>query len=112
MLSSQTVTNGDVVMVIIGADGEQEVREEEALVKEIDQIKKDSRTLSDSDGFGRNRFQFSNQFGAPVDIPAEQRFALMSAMTLYESGRLKLKEQNYADALLFFLESDAEFKLV
>jgi hypothetical protein len=95
-------------MAIVG-EGEQ-VREEEALAKEIEQIKKDSRTLSDSKHSRRDPIEFRNQFGRPVDIPAEERFALVSAMTLYETGRAKMKQQNFADALLFFLESDAEFR--
>jgi len=53
--------------------------------------------------------QISDQTGRPVDLPREERKALMLAMVLHEKGRAALKRRQFSDALVFLLEADSEF---
>jgi len=62
----------------------------------------------EDDGFGYFA-QISDQTGRPIDLPPEERKALMLAMVLHEKGRAALKRRQFADALVFLLEADSEF---
>lgn len=42
-------------------------------------------------------------------MPEQERKSLMIAMTLHEKGKSALKKEDYAKALVFFLDADNEF---
>lgn len=44
-----------------------------------------------------------------IQIPAHEKQALMVAIALHEKGRSALKREDYARALVFFLDADREF---
>lgn len=45
-----------------------------------------------------------------MHLPQEERVKIMMALLLYEKGRAELKKENYADALIMFLEADSEIQ--
>lgn len=64
-------------------------------------------------GMGKHElhhFVIENQRGEKVQIPEEDRKALIMAMTLHEKGKSFLKKKEYRDALDYFLLSDEYFK--
>lgn len=55
-------------------------------------------------------FQLEDQAGNAVIIPTKERKALVLAMTLHEKGKAALKKDDFARALVFFLDADKEFR--
>lgn len=51
-----------------------------------------------------------NQNGENIHLPETERISIMMALLLYEKGRAELKKENYADALILFLEADNEIQ--
>lgn len=45
-----------------------------------------------------------------MHLPENERVSIMMALLLYEKGRVELKNDNYADALILFLEADHEIQ--
>ena len=58
----------------------------------------------------KNLFQVTNQLGASLNLPPEEKKALVVAMALHEKGRKAFQRKEYSLALVFFLEADTEFK--
>ena len=57
----------------------------------------------------RNR-RFSDQDGAPVDLPKGEQKALILAMSYHEKGRAAMKAGDFDLALVFLLEADVQYK--
>ncbi|KAK3754616.1 hypothetical protein QZH41_007921 [Actinostola sp. cb2023] len=55
--------------------------------------------------------EIRDQEGRTLSLPEHERKALALAMTLDEKGKSTLKQKNYAQALLYLLEADKEFRL-
>ncbi|GLG96153.1 NEDD8 ultimate buster 1 [Gryllus bimaculatus] len=55
--------------------------------------------------------EIADQTGKKLYLPTEEKRALIVAMSLHEKGRVALKAENYALALLLFLEADKEFSI-
>ena len=53
--------------------------------------------------------QITDQNGRSINLPSEERVALMIALALHEKGRAVLKTEKYSFALLFLLEAENEF---
>lgn len=54
--------------------------------------------------------QVTDQSGKTLNLPPEERKALVIAMSLHEKGRVALKKEDYALALVLLLEADKEFR--
>lgn len=48
--------------------------------------------------------------GNAINVPLNEKKALITAMTFHEKGKVALKRQDYAKALVYFLEADQEFR--
>lgn len=59
-----------------------------------------------------DRLQIENQSGEALNIPPQERKALVTAMALHEKGRAALKKEDYALALVMFLEADKNYRYV
>lgn len=55
-------------------------------------------------------FQLEDQMGNAINIPLSEKRSLITAMTFHEKGKSALKRQDYAKALVYFLEADREFR--
>lgn len=53
-----------------------------------------------------------DQSGKSLDLPEDERKALIISMSLHEKGRAALKRRNFDLALVLLLEADSEFKKV
>lgn len=51
-----------------------------------------------------------NQEGEVVHLPPAERASIMMALSMHEKGRAALKRRGYNEALVFFLEADADYK--
>lgn len=54
--------------------------------------------------------QMEDQDGNAINLPPEEKRALMMALAMNEKGRAALKRENYNEALIFLLEADQEYK--
>ncbi|CAG0912374.1 unnamed protein product [Notodromas monacha] len=107
-LASQNVAHGDTVLIVVSK--RQDLAEQEAVLRSIQQIKTDAHLLADAGNSDDKFLQIRDQTGSPVKIPEHSRLALMTALALYDRGRTELKFGHFSKALIFFLESDSEFK--
>lgn len=106
-LSSQGLKNGSQVLAIILSETPLELQEAENQIRELEAVKADTQLLTSDDGY---YMQLEDQTGNAINIPQRERKSLILAMTLHEKGRSALKKEDYARALLFFLDADKEFR--
>ena len=70
-------------------------------------------TRNDADLLGHVDFDskvfLEDQSGKRVDLPGEERRALIKAMSFHEKGRADLKKKNYELALVLLLEAFSEY---
>ena len=52
----------------------------------------------------------SDQNGKQVDLPKEERKAIIIAMSLHEKGRSAMKKRNFALAIVLLLEAKDEYQ--
>ncbi|KAK9870279.1 hypothetical protein WA026_006366 [Henosepilachna vigintioctopunctata] len=105
-LLTQGIKNGQMILALILGDNQMEMQESENKIKELEEIKTDSRLLA----LDSEYIQLEDQFGNTVKVPPSERKALVVAMTLQEKGRSALKRGDLSRALVMFLEADEEFK--
>lgn len=108
-LSHQGLKNGQQILAIILTETPQEVKKKEDQIKEVENTKKATNLLvSDNDEY----LQLEDQQGNAIFLPKKEKRSLMVAMTLHEKGRAALKKDDFALALVFFLDADKEFDQV
>jgi hypothetical protein len=105
-LSSQGVKNGQQILAITFSEMHSELRETEDQIRELEDVKTDSRLLA----LDNKYVELEDQFGNIVKIPPEEKRALIVAMALHEKGRSALKRDDFSRSLVFFLEADEEYK--
>ncbi|KAJ8927192.1 hypothetical protein NQ314_020468 [Rhamnusium bicolor] len=105
-LSCQGVKNGSQILAITISETPTQVVQTEKQIKELEEIKTDSRLLA----LDNQYMQLEDQFGNAIKIPPNEKKALIVAMTLHEKGKTALKRNDYSKALVFFLEADEEFR--
>ncbi|KAF2899522.1 hypothetical protein ILUMI_06657 [Ignelater luminosus] len=105
-LHSQCVQNGQQILALTLSESSTDIKEAENRYQEIESVKADTHLLASDDSF---YMELEDQAGNPIDIPSKERKALMIAMALHEKGRSALKKEDYAKALVFFLDADNEF---
>ncbi|KAL1505617.1 hypothetical protein ABEB36_005141 [Hypothenemus hampei] len=105
-LCNQGVKNGQQILGIILTESPEEFEKIENKTMEVETIKTDSKLLANDCSYMR----LEDQFGNTIKIPEAERSALIVALTLHEKGRAALKREDFSTALVYFLESDQEFK--
>ncbi|KAG5682950.1 hypothetical protein PVAND_012267 [Polypedilum vanderplanki] len=107
-LQEQNVKNFQQILVL-----EIEINEEQAALESqpydrIQKIRKDAEILLKNKN--SSYFNLENQNGEQIHLPEQERISLMMALLLYEKGRAQLKNDNFNDALILFLEADNEIQ--
>lgn len=51
-----------------------------------------------------------DQAGNAIHLPPAERRNLLIALALHEKGKAALKKERYSEALLMFMEADAEYQ--
>ncbi|XP_022906282.2 NEDD8 ultimate buster 1-like [Onthophagus taurus] len=106
-LGEQGIKNGSQVLAIILVESLSNIKEDENRVREIESTRADTFLLASDDGY----MQLEDQHGNAINIPMKEKKALMVAMALHEKGRSALKKEDFAKALVFFLDADKEFSI-
>lgn len=94
-------------MAIILNETPNEVRDSESRIRELEAVKADMNLLTADDNY---YMQLEDQAGNSINIPQHEKRSLICAMTLHEKGRSALKKEDYARALIYFLDADKEFR--
>ncbi|XP_044749963.1 NEDD8 ultimate buster 1-like [Coccinella septempunctata] len=105
-LLNQGVKHGNMILAIVVGDSQNEMKESEDQIKELEGIKSDSRLLASDDKY----IELEDQFGNIVRMPPAEKEALVIAMTLQKKGEVAMKKGDYSRALVMFLEADQEYK--
>lgn len=105
-LNDQNVKNFQQILAVETSD--EDSRSEDKNYSRITKIRRDAEVLLKKNG--SDYFKLENQNGEAVHLPEEERISIMMALLLYEKGRAELKKDNYADALILFLEADNEIQ--
>ncbi|KAG8271981.1 positive regulation of proteasomal ubiquitin-dependent protein catabolic process [Homalodisca vitripennis] len=109
-LVSQGIKNNSLLMAVILEVNKEEMQESEKRFKTLESTKKDVQFLAGrSNANNEYYFQVENQAGVTLNLPFQERKALVTAMAMHEKGRAALKKGDYALALVLFLEADKEY---
>ncbi|KAJ4443419.1 hypothetical protein ANN_05087 [Periplaneta americana] len=109
-LSAHGVRNGTQIMAVILHSNPKELQAMESRHKKMESTLADAKLLADRSNDNLNYYlQITDQSGKPLNLPPEERKALVIAMSLHEKGRVALKNEDYALALVLLLEADKEF---
>ena len=109
-LSQQNIKAGASVLVIkINPDDHSlTVVHEQKRILEL--AKNDASVLGTDDGFGAPGLQITDQNGKQIDLPNEERSALILAMSLHEKGKAAIRRDEYELALLLLIEAMEEYR--
>ncbi|ELU11079.1 hypothetical protein CAPTEDRAFT_227081 [Capitella teleta] len=107
-LAAQGVKNGSQCMVLCQTKAVESVKDDDQ--KKVHKTREAAEVLSNIEDESDDYYvQIADQNGKSLNLPTEERKALMLAMTLHEKGRSALKQKDYEGALLLLLEADSEF---
>ncbi|XP_065159726.1 NEDD8 ultimate buster 1-like [Atheta coriaria] len=104
-LSQQGVKNGNQFLCLVLNQSVTVMQEQEQQQKDIEATKADTSLLAADNSY----MHLEDQHGNVIQIPAHEKQALMVAIALHEKGRSALKREDYARALVFFLDADRGF---
>lgn len=119
-LDEQNVKNNSKIMVIsVSSENERNVmREEEKENRSEDEgvqrTRRGFQILSERDGTEDPAttpfLEIADQKGNPLQIPDNERKALIMAMGFHEKGRALMKNRKHSSALFYLLMADEQFK--
>ncbi|XP_057303913.1 NEDD8 ultimate buster 1-like [Hydractinia symbiolongicarpus] len=114
-LSTQNVTNGANIMVILTLKQSYSCDDEVSTSNRAAETKKIVEALAKRTDGGRGKhdhffLEINDQQGNKIHLPEEERKSLSVAMTLHEKGRVLLKQKKFLESLSMFLEADQEFR--
>lgn len=107
ILGQQGISNGFLVLAVKLAESVTSIHQSEDRFRDLEMTKADTSLLASSDD--GQYMQLEDQQGNAINIPVHEKKALMVAMALHEKGRTALKRDDFAKALVFFLDADKEF---
>ncbi|KAJ9594376.1 hypothetical protein L9F63_014199, partial [Diploptera punctata] len=108
-LGTQGVTNGTQLMAVILQSNPKELQAFESRHRQLESTRADAKLLADRSNDNNYYLQVADQAGNTLNLPPEEKKALVIAMSLHEKGRAALKKQDYSLALVLLLEADKEF---
>lgn len=108
-LGTQGVRNGTQIMAVILQNNPKELQAFESRHRQLESTRADAKLLADRSNDNNYYLQVADQAGNTLNLPPEEKKALVIAMSLHEKGRAALKKQDYSLALVLFLEADKEF---
>jgi len=111
-LKDQGVRFSSTMMVVLIASREsvQVVEEQRRL---LEQTKQDAGRLGEREANKDDYYlQVADQTGRSLDLPVEERKAIIISMSLHEKGRAALAKADYSLALVLLLEAESEFSSV
>ncbi|KXJ08773.1 NEDD8 ultimate buster 1 [Exaiptasia diaphana] len=119
ILENQNIRNNSQLLVIHLSESEIEARQKQQLEQEMaSQVSRTrhaaevlSKRMDGGESLREKYFlEIRDQEGRPLSLPESERKALALAMTLHEKGKSILKQNRNAEALLYLLEADKEFR--
>lgn len=105
-LLEQGVKNNKQIMALMTEDDAGNAEDPYARIKKI---RSEAETVLKSQNTGF--LSIEDQSGKSIHLPENERRSIIMALLLYEKGRVQLKNDKFSDALLLFLEADAELNL-
>ncbi|XP_058128779.1 NEDD8 ultimate buster 1 [Anopheles ziemanni] len=108
-LKDQKLPNGAIVMALVMAQCEEEAKREFSTFDRVHKIRADAEMLINENDSAKF-LSLEDQAGNAIFLPTNEKKALLMALTLYEKGKAALKEGNFEEALLLFLEADHDFR--
>lgn len=109
-LRTHGVQNGTHIMAVILHSNPKELQEMESRHRQMEATLADAKLLANRSNVNNDYYlQVADQSGKTLNLPQKERQALVIAMSLHETGRLALKKEDYALALVLLLEADKEF---
>lgn len=113
-LKDQGIKTSSTVMVVLvssQSQKQQQIVDEQRKIL-LDQTKADAARLGSKDADKDDYYlQIADQSGRALQLPQEERKALVIAMSLHEKGREALHQGDYPSALVFLLEAEQEFSV-
>lgn len=114
-LLDQQIKNFNEVLVLCLSADEVNIIESDSHSARVAKTRKAAEIMTgyndDDDGDdSRYQLQIADQKGKIMEIPKEEKKALVLAMMLHEKGRAALKRKEPSLALVYLLEADEEFK--
>ncbi|CAG5057851.1 unnamed protein product [Parnassius apollo] len=112
-LQEQNLKNGNQLMALVLDTTPEEVKREDKMYVEMRTTRDDAALLSeyvhDVNDDDDEYIKLEDQSGRTVDLPPEERKALLVGMALHERGRAAIKQKDYSLALILLLEADTHF---
>ncbi|PNF44037.1 hypothetical protein B7P43_G16238, partial [Cryptotermes secundus] len=109
-LHTHGIQNGTHIMAVILHSNPKELQAVESRHRRMEATLADAKLLASKSNVNNDYYlQVADQSGKTLNLPQEEREALVIAMSLHETGRLALKKEDYALALVLLLEADKEF---
>ena len=104
-LNEQQIKPGQVVMILTIDKGSKALQ----IVSEQKRILSTAR--EDAEILGRNdQMTITDQSGKLVELPSQERKALIIAMSLHEKGKTAMKKMNFELAIVLLLDAMEEYK--
>lgn len=114
-LLHQQIKNFNEVLVLCLSADEANIIESDSHSARVAKTRKAAEIMTgyndnDDGDDSRYQLQIADQRGKVIEIPKEEKKALVLAMMLHEKGRAALKRKETSLALVYLLEADEEFK--
>ena len=109
-LNQQNIKAGSSVLVIKVNPDDQSLSVVTEQKRILDLARNDASILGDDDEFGAPGLQITDQNGKQVDLPKEERSALILAMSFHEKGKAAIRRLDYELALVLLIEAMEEYR--
>ncbi|KDR09755.1 NEDD8 ultimate buster 1 [Zootermopsis nevadensis] len=109
-LATHGIQNGTQIMAVVLHSNPKEIKAVESRHREMEATLAAAKLLAGRSNDNSDYYlQVTDQSGKTLNLPPEERQALVIAMSLHEKGKVALKKEDYALALVLLLEADKEF---
>ena len=109
-LIDQNIKAGASVMVVKINPNDQSLSIVLEQKRILEMARNDASILGSDDEFGSPGLQITDQNGQQIDLPKEERTALILAMSLHEKGKAAMRRSDYELALVLLIEAMEEYR--